>query len=102
MHWNRDAGLHTLAAATLGKAPYTQCSHPPKQYGWVLHNDGAPPREAEHCKVYTADMTGGEGGRGDGLQLPFTFILSLSLSQCVCVCERERECVCVHLSYLSV
>lgn len=81
-----------------GKAPCTRHTHPPKQYSWVLlHNDGAPPREAEHCKVHTAcTKPAGRGGsrRRDDQQLLLLPSLPLSLCVCVSVCL----CIC-HTSF---
>lgn len=91
MHWNRDAGLHTLAAQSLGNAPCTRHSHPPKQNNTAgcCCTMTEPLPQRPNAARYTPPARRERGGAGEEMTSN-----SCSLYQSLCVL--------VHLSYLSL
>lgn len=99
MRWNRDAGLHTLAAQSLGKLPAPDTlTHPNNTAGCCCTMTELLP-ERPNTARYTPPARSRRGGGGAGEEMTSnscSFPPSLSPSVCVLVC------VCAFVIPLSV
>lgn len=99
MRWNRDAGLHTLAAQSLGKLPAPDTLTHPNNTAGCCCTMTEPLPERPNTARYTPPARSRRGGGGAGEEMTSnscSFPPSLSPSVCVLVC------VCAFVIPLSV
>lgn len=95
MRWNRDAGLHTLAAQSLGKLPAPDTLTHPNNTAGCCCTMTEPLPERPNTARYTPPARSRRGGGGsrrrDDQQLLLLPSLppSLSFSVCLCICHTS-------------
>lgn len=99
MRWNRDAGLHTLAAQSLGKLPAPDTLTHPNNTAGCCCTMTEPLPERPNTARYTPPARSRRGGGGAGEEMTSnscSFPSSLPPSLCVCV----SVCLCIcHTSF---
>lgn len=98
MRWNRDAGLHTLAAQSLGKLPAPDTLTHPNNTAGCCCTMTEPLPERPNTARYTPPARSRRGGGGSRRRDDQQLLLLPSLPLSLCVCVSVCLCIC-HTSF---